>query len=119
MIREIFNAEDEKMLDDLKTKSAKKPEIIKCILFFYFMRIISSLKFAFVFTFLIFISFFTYITCLKGFSLWVFFIYIICHFLFFEFYIKKEHEKSIKSYYEVTLLAIEILKNRLTTKFYE
>ncbi len=119
MIREIFNAEDEKMLDDLKTKSAKKLEIIKGILFFYFMRIITSLKCAFVFTFLIFISFFTYITFLKGFSLLVFFIYIISHFLFFEFYIRKEHEKSIKSYHEVTLLAIEILKNRLATKSYE
>jgi len=119
MIQEIFNAEDEKMLDDLKTKSAKKLEIIKCILFFYFMRIITSLKCAFVFTFLIFISFFTYITFLKGFSLSVCFIYIISHFLFFEFYIRKEHEKSIKSYHEVTLLAIEILKNRLKAKFYE
>jgi hypothetical protein len=119
MIQEIFNAEDEKMLDDLKTKSAKKMEIIKCILFFYFMRIITSLKCAFVFTFLIFLSFLIFITCLRGFSLLVCFIYIISHFLFFEFYIKKEHKKSIKSYHEVTLLAIEILKNRLASKFYE
>ncbi len=119
MIREIFNAEDEKMLDELKTRSAKKPEIIKCMLFLYFMRIISSLKFAFIFTFLIFIAFFTFSTCIKGFSLFVFFIYISSHFLFFEFYVRKEHEKSIKSYHEVTLLAIEILKNRLATKFYE
>ena len=119
MIKKIFNAEDEKMLDDLKTKSAKKPEIIKCILFFFFMRIITSLKCAFVFTFLIFISFFTLFTYLYGFSLLVCFIYIIVHFLFFEFYIKKEHEKSIKSYHKVTLLAIEILKIRLAAKFYE
>ena len=119
MIQEKFNAEDEKMLNDLKTSSSKKSEIIKCILFFYFMRIITSLKAAFVFTFLIFLSFFTFITYLKGFSLLVCFFYIISHFLFFEFYIKKEHEKSTKSYHEVTLLAIEILKNRLAAKFYE
>jgi hypothetical protein len=119
MIREIFNVEDEKLLDVLKTRSAKKPEIIKCMLFLYFMRIITSLKFAFAHTLLLFLLFVIFITFLRGFSITLCFVYLISHFLLYEFYIKKEHEKSFKSYHELTLLAIEILKNRLATKSFE
>ena len=39
MEKEIFNAEDEKMLECLKTESAKKYEIIMYIIFFNFFVI--------------------------------------------------------------------------------
>ncbi len=118
MEKEIFNAEDEKMLECLKTESAKKYEIIMYIIFFNFLRIITSLTSAFVITFLIFTAFWALCCSIKGFSLFISFTYLIIHFIYFEFYIKKEHAKSIKSYYSVTLEAIRILKIRLTSKLY-
>lgn len=110
---------EQKMLDELKTKSFTKNSLITQLIYYRFFKLISTLFAMFIFTLAIFsVSFVIY---LNGFgsSILVGGIYLISHFLFFNFYLKKRYYKLLYPQHKLMEEADLIISLRLRNGLYE
>jgi len=119
MEKNYYSEEDKKMLESIKHDSVKKNELVLTILFFKLIYKITSLNSTFILTLLIFSLSWGLVTLNYEYSLFLIFIYMFCHFIFFEFYIKLIYKKTIEPFHYVSYEAIEILKYRLKEKKYD
>jgi len=110
---------DQKMLDDLKIKSTTKTKLLIELFYYRFFKIISTLFAMFFFTLLIFaISYIIYVQGF-GFSLYAGLFYVLCHYIFFNFYLKKRYNKTMQPLHYLMMEAESILSFRLQNKLYD
>lgn len=110
---------EQKMLDELKTKSFTKNSLITQLIYYRFFKLISTLFAMFIFTLAIFsVSFVIYLNGF-GFNILVCGIYLISHFLFFKFYLKKRYYKILYLQHKLMEEADLIISLRLRNGLYE
>ncbi len=110
---------DKKMLNELKTTSCTKTKLILVLMYYRFLKFISTLFAMFFFTLLIFsISFIIYIMGF-GFSFFVCLIYLASHYAFYSLYLKKKYKKTMQPLHTLMMEAESILSFRLQNKLYD
>jgi hypothetical protein len=109
---------DKKMLNELKTTSCTKTKLLLVLMYYRFLKFISSLFAMFFFTLLIFsISFIIYIMGF-GFSFFVCLIYLASHYAFYSLYLKKRYFETMYNQHQLMGEAVEVVSFRLKNKLY-
>ncbi len=113
MEKHFFTKKNELFFAELKAKNRSKLKVILLLFIISIFSLFFSPIGFFLFTLILFLLPVAFHFYMIGISLWVGFIMLMSHHLFYKFYLKAKFEKEMLPEYFVMKKAVKILINRL------